>query len=104
MRIPRQVTHSSYFILLDKRYYPQRRAGTAFDLHRQSHDVKSFCRKHVEIRDVLECRDVVRHQRDVLFVLCRLAVVDTNRIQTDRVDLSILNQSLRRIRMQTWKV
>src|SRR5687767_5444083 len=97
-------TSVSLFAVREKGDDPQRGAAAALDLHRQSHDVKRIYRKLVQVRDIFERRNVVRHQRHVTFEKCRLTIVDACGVDADRVDLTVFDEPPRRIGMETRKV
>src|SRR5437016_3060902 len=82
----------------------QRCAAAALDLHRQRDYNGAPRRQLVEVRQVLEGRNVALVQHAMRFKERRLAVIDARRIEPDGLHLPRLGEPLRRVLVQTRKV
>ena len=88
-------------LLRDYRHCSQRRAGATFDLHRQRDDERAARGQAIEIRQVLERRDVALVQDAVRLVQRRLPVVDARRVEADGLDSPRSREPFRGVGVQT---
>src|SRR5688572_8567689 len=75
----------------------KRTARTTLDLHRQGDEQRAADRKLVEVREVLESRDVARRGHAVDLEVSRPAIVDRGGVDAEGGDHSLLDQQLRRV-------
>src|SRR5436190_17946028 len=90
--------------MINKRYDPKRAATAASDLYRHRDHHRHLRRQPIEIRNVLERRNVFSHQDTMALKQLRLAVVYARGVQTDRLDLAVLGQPPGRLRRKPGEV
>ena len=81
----------------DQRDDPDRTARSTLDLHRQREQHGAGRRQQVEVREVLDPRDIRRGGDAVDHEVLRGPVVDRGAVHADRGDLSFLDQQARRL-------